>query len=304
MRNQKWIALLGINLFSAGCNSTDLSTSSGGSTVATSGGTSSSFSARPARIYSAALTSCNPMGSGSTSAIDLNLGIAARLYYSPAGQPEYTDVESYMNDGTDLGVDIFFNQVNVIPTYFSAGFPSAAGPPFETPDGSVLMEWFGIRYKSTLRLTANDQPGNYQLATLSDDGSILYLDPTGGQNPVDFVDNDGSHATQMACAKSTLAMDASTQIPFQLDYFQGPRYHLTSMLLWRRVPDGASLSDPACGVVGINTFFDTTHTPSVPQPYYESLLSRGWEVIPAENFVLPDTNPENPCFPGGGILGI
>ena len=306
MRNQKFqhrlglismtTALISFSIVLVGCDSSSHSDLSGSSPP--------SSTAALGKTYSAARVSCNPMGSGPTTAIDYNLGLAARLYYSPAGQAQYSSVEAYMNSGVDLGVDIFFNQVNVIPTYFAGGFPSEAGPAFETPDGTVLMEWFGIRYRSILRLTANDQPGNYQLASLSDDGSILFLDPTGGQNPVDFVDNDGEHSTKLACASSVIAMGAASQIPIQLDYFQGPRYHLTSMLLWRRIPDGANLSDPACGVEGINTFFDTTKTPSAPQPYYQDLLNRGWEVVPAENFLLPDSNPENPCFPGDGILGV
>lgn len=253
------------------------------------------------KTYARALTACNPL-TGTTQAAGNNLGLSARLYYATNGA-EYSNVEDYMNEGADLGVDIFFNQVDVIPTYFASGFPSEAGTPFALPDGTVLIEWFGIRYLSTLQLGPGDQPGNYQLATLSDDGSILYLDPTGGDNLAEFVNNDGEHATQMGCSTQTLSMTASSQIPIRLDYFQGPRYHLTSMLLWRRVPAGGSLDDPACGVQGINTFFDTTQTPSAPQPYYQQMLARGWEVVQPQSFILPDSNPENPCFPGNGILG-
>jgi hypothetical protein len=76
------------------------------------------------------------------------------------------------------------------------------------------------------------------------------------------------------------------------------------MLLWRFIPVGSgagALNDVACGVQGINTFYDTTQTPSVPQPYYLDMLSRGWEVIPAENFLLPENNPTNPCYPNSGL---
>lgn len=262
----------------------------------------------PIKTYARAQVACNPL-TGSSAAVDYNLGLAARLYYSPNGGPQYSSVEDYMNHGTDLGVDIFFNQVNMIPTYFANGFASEAGPAFQTQDGTVLTEWFGIQYKSVLRLTSHNAPGNYQLASLSDDGSILYLDPTGtGANPVAFINSDGLHAPKLACATSTLRMSANTHIPMQLDFFQGPRYHIANMLLWRRIPDAldptaaSSLHDDACGAQGTDVFFHVDQTTSVPTTAYQDLLNRGWEVIPEENFVLPETDPANPCFPGGGLF--
>ncbi|MBY0470182.1 hypothetical protein K2X30_03370 [bacterium] len=292
-------SLIGLSILAAGCGAEDPSAA----LAALSAGQ---------KVYAKSLLSCNPLSGGSGQAIDYNLGLAARLYYTPAGQTNTSNrVSDYINNGADLGVDIFFNQVNVQPTYFTQGFPSEAGPAFRTPNGNILMEWFGIRYRSTLRL-ANKAPGRYQIATLSDDGSVLYIAPNGvNGNSVKLVDNDGQHATRMACSSDVITMDANTRIPIQLDYFQGPRYRLTSMMLWRHIPDNvdlnanpSALNDPACGVAGIDTFFvtNTNGTPSTPTQYYQNILSRGWEVIPEENFVLPNTDPANPCFPGGGVV--
>ena len=257
------------------------------------------------KTYSKASLSCNPVSSGSNYAIDYNLGLAARLYYSPAGQPHYSKVEDYITKGKDLGVDLFFNQVNVIPTYFSEGFPSEAGPAFETPDGTVLMEWFGIRYNSLLRLTANQQPGDYQLAILSDDGVIVSASVDGSGKLTPLINNDDVHATKMGCATSAITMSADSHIPIQIDYFQGPRYYITNMLLWRRIPDrtvASSPIDPSCGLTGENSFYDSTKRPSVPNQNFQDLLNRGWEVVPPENFLLPMQNPLNPCYPPNNIV--
>jgi hypothetical protein len=167
------------------------------------------------------------------------------------------------------------------------------------------MEWFGIRYNSLLRLTANQPAGEYQLAILSDDGAIVSASVDGSGNLTTVINNDGAHATEMGCAAQTITMSANSQIPIQIDYFQGPRYYITNMLMWRYIPadaDPSILNDPLCGLTGEDSFYDATQNPSVPNQNFAALLSRGWEVVPAENFLLPNQNPLNPCYAPNNII--
>jgi hypothetical protein len=250
--------------------------------------------------YDPAALSCDPFGGGATY---VNLGLSAKLFYLTASMPQYTDVEDYITKGIELPVDVFFAQVNVPTRLFTAGFPSQAGPAFTTPDGQVLLEYFALRYESVLQLGPHDAAGKYQIGILSDDGAILSVDQGGGLSQ--FLNNDGTHPSRFGCATQTIRFDNSTQLPIQLDYYQGPRYHIANILVWRQISDDVDetkdptvLSDPACGLTGNETFFDYTQTPSAPTQTWLDLLGRGWRVIAPENFALPGQTPVNPCCPG------
>ena len=56
------------------------------------------------------------------------------------------------------------------------------------------------------------------------DGAILYLD--GAM----LVDNDGTHYTASKTGSKALKKGHHD---FKLDYFQGPRYHITMQLSWK-----------------------------------------------------------------------
>jgi len=251
--------------------------------------------------YDPAALSCDPFGGGATY---VNLGLSAKLFYLPPGAPHYTTVGDYLTHGLQLPVDIFFAQVNVPTRLFSAGFPSQAGPAFATPEGDTLVEYFALRYQSRLQLGVNDTPGKYQIGILSDDGAIVSAD-LDGHGLQELLNNDGTHPSRFGCATRTVRFDNNTKLPIQLDYYQGPRYHIANILVWRQIPESADettdasvLGDPACGLTGNETFFDFNQTPSRPTQTWLDLLSRGWKVIGPENYVLPDETPENPCCVG------
>ncbi|HUP57362.1 MAG TPA: hypothetical protein VM598_07920, partial [Bdellovibrionota bacterium] len=260
--------------------------------------------ARGPAKYDPRFLSCDPFG-GSPSFV--NYGLSAELHYLAPGERYYT-VGEYFAHGTRLPVDIFFSDVNVPTRPFSSGFPSQAGPSFTRPDGQVLVEFFALRYRSKLQLGPNDLPGKYQIALLSDDGSILSADLDGDGSPSPFLNNDGDHPSKLACATRTVRFDNSTRLPIQLDYYQGPKFHIANIILWRHIPESQDeeanpsiLSDAQCGNSGNALFFDSTQTPPTPQTAWIDLLSRGWKVLERENYLLSEEHPQNPCCPGCDI---
>src|SRR6185437_11769064 len=86
-----------------------------------------------------------------------------------------------------------------------------------------------------------DQSGRYQFAVLSDDGSIMSINEGNGFE--ELIDNNGDTESRLRCADRGINFDASTSLPIKLDYFQGHRYNIALMLLWREVPETSCVSD-------------------------------------------------------------
>jgi hypothetical protein len=249
--------------------------------------------------YDKAKVSCDPLGGARTDRY--NLGLAARVFYARSGDVRPTGATGYVIRGQEIDVDLFFTRLNVPTRAFTSGFPTEAGDLLRNDQGAPLLEYFGLRFRSNLRLAPNDRAGNYQLAILSDDGAVLRLDTT-GRGVERFLDNDGDHPSRLACASQVLRMDASSRVPLELDYYQGPRYHISLMLLWREIPvsvdplsDPTALRDPACGQQGNDLWFNYSTSTPVAKDAFVQLLARGWRVLATENFLLPDDAPESPC---------
>ena len=250
---------------------------------------------------------CDPFGA--TPNTDIAHGLSASLYYLTPDQPQYTNVNSYLQHGHTSNTNLFFNQLNVPTRLFSAGFMAQDGSLLKDPSGNTLFEYFALHFESEIRLSSKNQPGNYQFAVLSDDGSILQINESGqaAGNFETLINNDGTHASLLGCATKAVTMTSDTRLPIKLDYYQGPRYHIALMLLWRFIPDtnntcrnnggqpaAKDLADVACGQSGNGTFFDYNKVPSAPQAPFIGMLARGWQVVPADNFYLPETQ-SNPC---------
>ena len=110
---------------------------------------------------------------------------------------------------------------------------------FPTPEMQTVVENFAIRFRGKLVV---DTPGTYTFWLLSDDGSMLYI------NDNLVINNDGVHGVKSSKGKKDLS--ANTQIsweinrrsidmgkrgsiklaagthPFEVQYFQGPRYSI------------------------------------------------------------------------------
>lgn len=225
-------------------------------------------------------------------------GVEASLHYLRRGEPTYSSVSDYFVHGEPVNdVRLYFSQLNVPTRPFDRGFTTQAGDTIQTPEGDTLYEYFALKFKGNIQLSDSDRAGRYQLAILSDDGSILRMKP--GQGWETVVNNDGQHPTRMGCATEPVVMNHGNAVPFELDYYQGPRHHIALMLMWRPWPtDRGDVDDPLCGEQGNSLYFDSTKDPSVPQSAYKDLLARGWRVLQPDNFVLPGQVSKNPCFEG------
>lgn len=244
---------------------------------------------------------CNPMD-GDSGIVDRTQGVLGKLFYVPEGGTVYNTAAEYIANATPVDVDIYFNQLFVPTRPFDRGFVTQSGITLTAGDGvTTLYEWFGISYKGNLQLGPTDAPGAYQLAILSDDGSMMYVGPEGSQSLV--VNNDGWHSTRMGCATAPINLAAGEKLPFTLDYFQGPRFHISLVLMWRPWPTNpADETDPLCGSAGNSFWFDSTQDPPAPTANYDALLARGWKVVAPENLSLPGEAEENPCNEPAPVL--
>ncbi len=183
--------------------------------------------------------------------------------------------------------------LNVPTRDFTEGFPNANGQ-LLTFNGSVLLEWFALFMESEIQLGPQDAPGSYQLALLADDGAVLSIKAPGNDSFVQFINDDGTHPTTMACATTPLVLNSYDTVPMQLEYYQGPRYQIALQLLWRPWPTSGSAVDPLCGTSGNYQFFDPDNIPSTPEQNYLNLESRGWKPLTSSNYVIPNGG-SNPC---------
>ncbi|WP_159455168.1 PA14 domain-containing protein [Pseudobacteriovorax antillogorgiicola] len=111
---------------------------------------------------------------------------------------------------------IVVNNLDVPERAFDTGFPGL-------PE---LFEWFGIQFLGEIEIP---ESGQYWFRLTADDGSNLYI----GDEKV--IDNDGVHATKSVDGSIYLEKGSH---PIRVDYFQGPRYHITLQLLWKDSMDG------------------------------------------------------------------
>jgi hypothetical protein len=218
-------------------------------------------------------------------------GLVGYLYYLNDGQPRYTSAADYMANGHKVSNPLFLNRLALPTVLFTNGFQYESGQWLSREDGTRLTSFFGMQLWSALRLTSANPPGQYQLALLSDDGTVLTINENGTDTVI--INNDGYHPTRFGCAQRPVTFTTSTQMPMELKYFQGPPTHIALTLMWRPWPADGNWQDPACGITGDEVYFDYNQTPSQPTVVYQGMLARGWRPLDANNFVLPGgfTNP-------------
>ena len=249
-------------------------------------------------------TICDPFATNSPQA--QNQGLAGNLLYLTDDQPRYNNVEDFIDNGHIASATIYLDRLYIPTRPFDRGFTTQSGTTLTNVDGTTLYEYFGLRMESQLQLAANESPGYYQLAVLADDGAIWKIsDGNGGYNII--VNDDGTHSTRMGCATQPIYLDRTTKIPMVMEYYQGPRYHIALVAMWRPWPGDASdttvANDPYCGQQGNNLFFDPTQDPPAPQePFYE-LLANNWKVLENANYYFPQ-QAQNPCVPAEAPLAI
>jgi len=199
----------------------------------------------------------------------------------------------------DVPAVFYFSEVNVPERAFSEGFSyndgGALRDPRDVSGDTLLIEWFSLKLEGHLKL-GSATAGNYYLSLIADDGAKLEILSDGTWT--ELINNDGTHPEKMGCSLpgSYLSLNSKSDIRYRITYFQGPRYHISLTLLWKRLDSGEEniSADPLCGRGGNDFFHDSRVTPSVPTSNWAALVSRGWSPVPAANFYLP-SGSVNPC---------
>ena len=262
------------------------------------GGTSLSSLKVDMNKYSSNKLICDPFNpSTGTSSTTYEKGIKASLHYLEAGMPRLYKANDYITFGRKSDKTVFLTDMNVPTRMFTEGFSTPSGQTLAKDSGEKLIEFFGLKMSTNIILTADDEEGEYELAMLADDGSTLTLKSGDGDNADEkIIDNDGDHPTRMGCANRTVRFIRNALLPIEVKYYQGPKYHISNVLIWRKSSTVAQ--DPSCGRLG-NTLFFNPNDKSSPQQAFKDLEARGWKVLKPDNFVVSVTNNDyNPCVTG------
>jgi hypothetical protein len=239
---------------------------------------------------------CNPIGGVPDPRS--NAGIKADLIYiegTPAQAPQ--KIQDVLSNGTPADRTLFLSDLNIPTRRFELGFTNQLGETLKTNGGQTVVEWFALKMSTVLHLRPDQEEGLYEFSVLSDDGAILKIRNDGGTYDT-VINNDGNHPTRLGCSPMVFEMKRDSQKLAQILYHQGPRYHISMVLMMRKIADLASNKpDVACGITGNSTWFDYLHN-STPQPAYTSLISRGWQPLDRDNYSLPASATFNPCKEG------
>jgi hypothetical protein len=233
--------------------------------------------------------------------LTLQSGLEGELFYLEDDQPRYSSVRDVIENGTKVDTRVFFNDIDVPTQMWDRGFETETGELLTNGNEEVLYEYFGLKIESKIKISEQDTLGEKQLAVISDDGFILSMlgqKEDGSLGMVPFLDNDGVHPSKMKCADEPIEINSpQDRLPFEALYHQGPRYHISMVLMWRDWPENeADVQDPLCGQSGNSKFFDPTQNPPVEQQAFQDLKDRGWKVLTPENYELVNSLLENPCF--------
>ncbi len=236
-------------------------------------------------------TVCDPFNNQSSETIQN--GLMASLYWLDSTQPHYSSYVDYITHGHKSEQSLFFADMNVPTRPFSEGFATQLNDALKDDQGNLLIEYFGLKFESVLKLTEDQPEGDYELALLSDDGSSLSVLVDGQWQQI--IDNNGVHPTKMGCATTTLHFERDTEYPIEVLYYQGPRLHISNVLIWRQASEAGK--DSQCGKSGNHLYFDPDHN-STPQQAFLNLQTRGWSIVAPGNFIIPQQVSYNPCVEG------
>jgi hypothetical protein len=246
---------------------------------------------------------CDPLATGSDGSENRKNGIKGKLYSYEADARAlhpHSSVNHYLTYGTDQNVDFFLSSLFTPTRAFDAGFMTSDGQLLQKTNGEPLLEYFAMKLSGGIQLPQGSSDKIMQFAVLSDDGSKLHMLMTGPTDSgVTIVENDGDHATRMGCSATPVVFSATSRVPFELDYYQGPRMHIALVLLWREWTPGMNANDPWCNQSGNDLFWNSRFTPSVAQSAYNDISAR-WQVVPSNVFYINgygtlEDDHDNPC---------
>lgn len=168
---------------------------------------------------------CDPFSPGSACAE--GEGLKGSLYYlaSDDTTSPRAKVDDIITYGLKAPWPVVFSQFDVGDRAWTDGFPSTDGL-MKNVDGEPLVEWFAFHLEGSIAVKPGDET-EYQFATFSDDGSIVWVDG------VEVVNHDGQHSPQWKCGANKVTLSAGQTHSMRLKYFQGPRNRIALRVLWR-----------------------------------------------------------------------
>lgn len=240
---------------------------------------------------------CDPLNGGETSQTNYEKGIKATLHYLTTNQPRLYRSTDYVQFAQKSEQNIFLSDMNVPTRLFNEGFSNKAGQTLANDQGQKLIEYFGLKMNTNIILSEKDETGLYEFALLSDDGTQMLLKSGSADVPDEvLIDNDGDHPTRMGCSSHTVKMRRNVMLPVEVTFYQGPRYHIANVLIWRKAAEAGQ--DSLCNQLGNNLYYNPDRN-SEPQQAIKDLESRGWKVLAPDNFMISQNKADyNPCVNG------
>jgi hypothetical protein len=208
---------------------------------------------------------CNPLGGGDqpTPGGGRRNGLIATLIEGKSG---WGHLDKYV-DGYKHPEDLYFSNFNVPKRSFLDGFGYSDTDYLKNQNGAKLIEWFSIKARGYIGLPEDAEEGYYHIATITDDGIRINVD---GKL---ILANANEHAPTLDCASELVHFTKGKELPFELSYFQGPRYEIALMTFIKKIDDPS-------------TFKKSSFCSSGQGP--ETLVNNGYKVISPDWFTLPD----------------
>ncbi|XGC80229.1 hypothetical protein ACES2L_12935 [Bdellovibrio bacteriovorus] len=234
---------------------------------------------------------CNPLSSVPASSPEN--GLLGKLILRTPEMAKVNSVLDYHSKGQRLDKDLYFADINVPTRSFTEGFSTMDGQTLVNASGDKLIEHFAIEYTSSLKLTADDKEGAYELASLSDDGTRVFVQENGVWNEI--INNDGTHPTRLGCSSRLISLNKGQELPIKVLYYQGPRYHVANVLMWRHVEKPKNYKGWRHGLCGMtsNTFFAKDKNGKKIGGMM-ALEKMGYTAISSKNYLMPEKK-QNPC---------
>lgn len=161
----------------------------------------------------------SPVVTGGTDFGDTSGKWKGEIYLLDVGTPVLPDFSAM----TPIG-SLYTDVIDISPRSFTEPFPGVPSDRFE---------WFGVRYQGPLTV---NETGDYDLQTLSDDGSKLYIDD------VLVINNDGQHPpSYSALATVNLSKGVHT---LRIEYFQGPATQIALQVFGNKHGQAQALLHP------------------------------------------------------------
>lgn len=235
-------------------------------------------------------------------------GLVGKLYDGAPNKIE--NFKELLEKGKLLEGLIYMSKLNIPTRKFDKGFPREDGTLVMNMMGKDLIENFGIEFSGSLELLPDDGPGYYELGVISDDGTVLDIESDG--KLVSIISGDHTTPSKFFCGNQLVRMEAGKKVPMRLRYFQGPRYHIALIMMWRKVQplEGESelliknqvkqpVKETRCGIAGNKFFFDPDSSSHPTMEYLDLFDPKKrevpWKIVQHKNLRLPAGYSNQEC---------